>query len=72
MVTTRVPWAGGNPRYTALFEAEVIGWLMEASVKAVSKRMRLSWSTADGISSGRWPGDWRAAAHPSAPQMKAG
>ena len=25
MVTIRVPWAEGSSRYTALFEAEVIG-----------------------------------------------
>ena len=35
VVTIRVPWAEERSRYTAEFEAEVIGWLKEASVKAV-------------------------------------
>ena len=37
VVTIRVPWAEGSSRYTARFEAEVIGWLKEASVKAVAR-----------------------------------
>ena len=49
MVTIQVPWAEGSSRYTAQFEAEVIGWLKEASVKAVARRMRLSWTAVDGI-----------------------
>ena len=49
VVTIRVPWAEGSSRYTAQFEAEVIGWLKEASVKAVAGRMRLSWNAVDGI-----------------------
>ena len=49
VVTIRVPWAEGSSRYTAQFEAEVIGWLKEASVQAVSRRMRLSWNAVDGI-----------------------
>ena len=36
VVTIRVPWAEERSRYTAEFEAEVIGWLKEASVKAVA------------------------------------
>lgn len=38
VVTIRVPWAEGSSRYTAQCEAEVIGWLKEASVKAVAGR----------------------------------
>ncbi len=49
VVTIQVPWAEGSSRYTAQFEAEVIGWLKEASVKAVAGRMRLSWNAVDGI-----------------------
>ena len=48
VVTIRVPWAEGSSRYTALFEAEVIGWLKEASVKAVAGRMRLRSSPETG------------------------
>ena len=36
-------------KWTAEFEAEVIGWLLEASVQAVARRMRLSWNAVDGI-----------------------
>ena len=49
VVTMQVPWAEGSSRYTAEFEAEVILWLKEASVRAVAQRMRLSWNAADGI-----------------------
>ncbi len=47
MVTIQVPWSEGSSRYTALFEAEVIAWLKEASVKAVAGRMRLSWNAVE-------------------------
>ena len=49
VVTIQVPWAEERSRYTAEFEAEVIRWLKEASVKAVAGRMRLSWNAVDGI-----------------------
>ena len=49
VVTIQVPWGEGSSTYTAQFEAEVIGWLKEASIKAVAKRMRLSWNAVDGI-----------------------
>ena len=49
MVTTRVPWAEGRSRYTAAFESLAIGWLREAGVLAVSRRLRLSWTAVDGI-----------------------
>lgn len=44
-----VPWAEPNSRFTALFERVVIDWLREASLAAVSRRMRLSWDQVDGI-----------------------
>ena len=40
VVTIQVPWSEGSSRYTALFEAEVIAWLKEASVKAVAGIMQ--------------------------------
>ena len=62
VVTIRVPWAEGSSRYTARFEAEVIGWLKEARVKAVAGRMRLSWNAVDGIMQrAQWRGGLRAA-----------
>jgi len=48
-LTIQVPWAEGNSRYTALFEAHVIQWLMEASIHAVSRQLKLSWTTIGGI-----------------------
>ena len=44
-----VPWAEPGTRFTALFEAIVIDWLLEASVSAVSRRMKLTWDEVDGI-----------------------
>ena len=45
----KVPWADAGSRFTALFEAEAIEWLREASVHAVARRMGLSWDQAAGI-----------------------
>lgn len=47
--TIQVPWAEGNSRYTQLFEALVIRWLKEASIRAVSRQLKLSWNAIDGI-----------------------
>jgi len=44
-----VPWAEPNSRFTALFEAVVIGWLREASTSAVARQLKLSWDQVDGI-----------------------
>jgi len=44
-----VAWAEGNARFTALFEALVIGWLKEASISAVAELLGLSWDEAAGI-----------------------
>lgn len=48
-LTIPVPWAEQNSRYTQLFEAFVIGWLKQASISAVSKQLRLSWTAIDNI-----------------------
>ncbi|MCM2681551.1 ISL3 family transposase [Echinimonas agarilytica] len=48
-LTTKVPWAEDKSRYTAMFEGYVIQWLKQASIYAVSKQMKLSWSAIDGI-----------------------
>lgn len=45
----KVPWADESSRFTALFEAEAIEWLREASVHAVARRMGLTWDQAAGI-----------------------
>ncbi len=44
-----VPWAEPGSRFTALFEALVIDWLREASMIAVSRRLRVSWDQIDGV-----------------------
>lgn len=49
VLAIRVPWAESGSRYTALFEALVIDWLKEATVKAVAQQMQLSWNAIDGI-----------------------
>ncbi len=48
-LTVSVPWAEQNSRYTLLFEAFVISWLRAASISAVSKQLRLSWTAIDNI-----------------------
>jgi len=45
----RVPWAEPGSRFTALFEAVVIDWLLEASILAVARLMDLTWDEAAGI-----------------------
>jgi transposase len=44
-----VPWGEPGSRFTAAFEALAIGWLLEANVSAVARRLRLSWDQVDGI-----------------------
>jgi transposase len=44
-----VPWAERNSRFTAMFECLAIDWLREANVKAVARRLRVSWDELDGI-----------------------
>jgi len=49
VLTIQVPWAEESSRYTQLFEGSVIRWLQETSIRAVSRRLGLSWSAIDGI-----------------------
>jgi transposase len=49
VVQIEVPWAEPNSGFTALMEALIIDWLLEASILAVSRRMRLSWDQIDGV-----------------------
>lgn len=44
-----VPWGEPGSRFTSAFEAFAIGWLLEANVSAVARRLRLSWDQVDGI-----------------------
>lgn len=44
-----VPWAGSGSGFTALFEVLVIDWLQEASIQAVARLLKLSWSAVNGI-----------------------
>lgn len=44
-----VPWGEAGSRFTKAFEAFTIGWLFEANVSAVARRLRLSWGQADRI-----------------------
>jgi transposase len=44
-----VAWAEANSRFTALFEALVIGWLKEASISGVGELLGLSWDEVAGI-----------------------
>ena len=45
----QVPEADAQSRFTALFEAMVIGWLKVASFAAPTRPYRLSWDQASGI-----------------------
>lgn len=45
----RVPWAEPGSRFTVLFEALVIDWLLEASTSAVARMLRMSWDEVDGV-----------------------
>lgn len=44
-----VPWAGPRSRFTALMEALIIDWLLEAPISAVAERMGLTWRNVDTI-----------------------
>lgn len=47
--TVQVPWAEPGSGFTALFEALVIDWLHEASIKAIAGMLGLSWGAVDRI-----------------------
>jgi transposase len=49
VLTVKVPWGEPGSGFTALFEAQVIDWLKEASIQAVSRQLKLSWNAIDGI-----------------------
>jgi len=49
ILTIKTPWAEDNSGYTALFEAIIIDWLKEASIKAIAEQFRMSWNAVDGI-----------------------
>lgn len=49
VVQVAVPWAEEGSRFTALFEALVIDWLLEASFAAVARQLSLSWHEVAGI-----------------------
>ena len=44
-----LPSAEPGSRFTALFEALVIDWLKDASIRAVARMMDLSWDEVDGV-----------------------
>ncbi|MCK5018532.1 MAG: ISL3 family transposase, partial [Candidatus Peribacteraceae bacterium] len=46
-----VPWSEPRSRFTIRFESEIISWLKEANILAVSRLSRLSWDEVDGIRS---------------------
>jgi transposase len=45
----RVPWAEEGSRFTALFEALAIDWMLQAPIAAVATRLKLSWTAAANI-----------------------
>ncbi len=49
VIQISVSWADAGSRFTALFEALVIDWLLEASFSAVSRQLDLSWHQVAGI-----------------------
>jgi transposase len=49
VVQVAVPWAEASSRFTALFEALVIDWLLEASFAAVARQLRMTWDEVAGI-----------------------
>jgi transposase len=49
VVQVAVPWAEASSRFTALFEALAIDWLLEASFAAVARQLRMTWDEVAGI-----------------------
>jgi len=45
----KVPWSEPGSRFTALFEALAIDWLLEANISSVAVLLGLSWDEVDGI-----------------------
>jgi len=44
-----VAWAEPRSRFTEMFEALIIDWLLDSSIAAVARHFRLSWTAVDGI-----------------------
>lgn len=44
-----VEWAEPRSRFTAMFEALIIEWLLDSSIAAVARHFRLSWTAVDGV-----------------------
>ena len=49
VMTVTVPWSERLSRFTVRFEALVIDWLKEATVKSVHRLLGVSWNAIDGI-----------------------
>jgi transposase len=49
VLTIRVPWAEDNSHHTTLFEALIIDWLKEATIKAIAEQFDMSWTAVDRI-----------------------
>src|SRR5688572_15513631 len=49
VLQVEVPWAAPESGFTVLMESLIIDWLLEASISAVARRMRLSWDEIDGV-----------------------
>ena len=49
VLTVSVPWASRSARVTHAFEVQVIDWLQETTISAVSRRLGMSWTAVDGI-----------------------
>lgn len=45
----RVPWGEPGSKFTAMMEALIIDWLLEAPIEAVRRRLGLSWGAVDTI-----------------------
>jgi transposase len=45
----KVPWGEPGSRFTAMFEALVIDWLLEASLSAVARQLGLTWDEVAGV-----------------------
>jgi transposase len=49
VLQVEVPWATPDSGFTVLMESLIIDWLLEASIAAVARRMRLTWDAIDGV-----------------------
>lgn len=48
-LTIGVPWAEDSSRYTLMFENQVLKWATETSILALTRQLKLSWNSIDGI-----------------------